>query len=119
MAVGGQRDVAGGRRAGEHPLDLGGGIDAATSRAGYSRRIESRRSAPKRKTERAKQEISSPWRRVSQSTVASVPASNEPATSTTCGESPGTAACSVSCTAASEAASMPATAAAALRASVS
>ena len=27
MAVGGQRDIAGGRLAGEHPLDLGGGID--------------------------------------------------------------------------------------------
>ena len=52
----------------------------ATSRTGYSRRIDSSRSAPKRKTERAKQEISRPWRRVSQSTVASVPASKEPAT---------------------------------------
>ena len=73
------------------------GSAAVTSRAGYSRRIDSSRSAPKRKTERAKQEISSPWRRVSQSTVASVPASKEPATSTTCGESPGTAASSESC----------------------
>ena len=64
------------------------------SRAGYSRRIESRRSLPKRNTDSTKHEISSPWRRVSQSTVVSVRASNAEASSTICGESPGTAASS-------------------------
>ena len=83
------------------------------SRGGNSRRTVSRRSAPKRRNDTAKQDSSTPWRRASQSTVAIVAASKPPAISTTCGESPGTAAESDSWTAESAAASQLATCAAA------